>query len=142
MHNMLETIAANPSLRILRRALEIAGLEERLTMTGPHTFFAPADAAFDRLNLEELLVDRPRLTEVLLYHLVSEQRQARELDVVTVDTLLTELGRSLSVYFDENAVMIDNAHIVEGDIECNNGLIHIIDNVFLPQYSGWYETLA
>jgi uncharacterized surface protein with fasciclin (FAS1) repeats len=38
--------------------------------------------------------------------------------------------------------MIDNAHIVEPDIECSNGVIHIIDNVFLPQHSGWYETTA
>jgi len=142
MHNMLETIAANPSLRILRRALEIAVLEERLTMPGPNTLFAPSDAAFDLVNLEELLVDRPRLTEILRYRLFSEQRHTRELDVVIVDTLLTEQGKSLSVYFDENNVMIDNALIVEGNIECTNGLIHIIDNVFLPQHSGWYETLA
>ncbi|MCD4689652.1 MAG: fasciclin domain-containing protein [Desulfuromonadaceae bacterium] len=27
-------------------------------------------------------------------------------------------------------------------IACSNGVIHIVDNVFVPAHSGWYETTA
>jgi uncharacterized surface protein with fasciclin (FAS1) repeats len=73
---------------------------------------------------------------------VDKKHYEKEMDVKNLDSLVTELGKSLSIYLDENEIMIDNAHIVKADIECSNGVIHVIDNVFLPQHSGWYETLA
>jgi uncharacterized surface protein with fasciclin (FAS1) repeats len=94
------------------------------------------------MNVETILADREKLLSILQYHLVSEKYLADALDAKNIFSLLTEKGKSLSVYLDENEVMIDNAHIVEPDIVCSNGVIHIIDNVFLPQHSGWYETLA
>ena len=32
-----------------------------------------------------------------------------------------------------NGVMINDAHVVTADIECSNGVIHVIDTVLLPQ---------
>jgi uncharacterized surface protein with fasciclin (FAS1) repeats len=32
-----------------------------------------------------------------------------------------------------NGVMINNAHVVTPDIECTNGVIHVVDTVLLPQ---------
>lgn len=53
--------------------------------------------------------------------------------------LVTETGKSLTVEMDEGEVVIDNGKFVTSDIECSNGVIHIIDNVFQPQLSGWYR---
>ena len=30
-------------------------------------------------------------------------------------------------------VMVDNANVVKTDIECTNGVIHVIDTVVLPK---------
>ena len=142
MPSIMETIEANGSLKTLAKAIEIAGMAETLKKSGTFTFFAPNEDAFQKMNLEKILADKEKLVSILQYHLVGEKRSAAELDAENLFNLVTEMGKSLSVYLDENEIMIDNAHIVEPDIECSNGVIHIIDNVFLPQHSGWYETTA
>lgn len=142
MPNIMETIEANSSLQTLAKAIEVAGMAEILKKGGTLTFFAPNEEAFKKMNMEVILADKDKLVTILQYHLVAEKRSAAELDAKNLFTLVTEMGKSLSVYLDENEIMIDNAHIVEPDIECSNGVIHIIDNVFLPQHSGWYETTA
>ncbi len=142
MPNILETIATNDSLKTLAKVIEAAGFGERLTGAGPFTFFAPNEEAFGKRNMDRLLEDAGKLKTKLEYHLVSGSYAQEALDVVKVDSLVTECGKTLSVYFDENEVMIDNAHIVQGDIQCSNGVIHIVDNVFTPEHSGWYETTA
>ncbi len=142
MSDLMETIAANDSLKTLVKAIEVAGFAERLKAAGPFTFFAPNDEAFSKRNMDELLKDVDKLKTRLEYHLVSGSNLQATLDARTIDSLVTECGKSLSVYLDENEIMVDNAHIVQGDIECSNGVIHIIDNVFVPAHSGWYETTA
>lgn len=142
MATIMETIEANDSLNILADAVRKADFSETLNTPGSYTFFAPNDDAFKRMNQEAILSDRKKLISILQYHLVGEKRAAAELDARTTFELVTESGKSLSVYLDENEIMIDNAHIVEPDIHCSNGIIHIIDNMFLPQHSGWYETTA
>lgn len=142
MPTIMETIESNSALKTLVSAIKAADMAETLRRPGSFTFFAPNEDAFNRMNLEVILSDKEKLISILQYHLVGERRSAAELDAKNVFTLVTESGKSLSVYLDENEIMIDNAHIVEPDIECSNGVIHIIDNVFLPQHSGWYETSA
>lgn len=142
MPSIMQTIEANDRLNILVTALKIAGMTDWLNKPGGFTFFAPTDDAFNRLNLEMILEDKDKLASILQYHLVAEKHKAASLDARNIFTLVTEMGKSLSVYLDENEIMIDNAHIIEPDIACSNGIIHIIDNVFLPQHSGWYETTA
>ena len=51
---------------------------------------------------------------------------------------MTSNDKSLTVQQEEGLQVIDNAKYVRNDIECSNGIIHVIDNVFLPQFSGWY----
>lgn len=142
MPTIMEAVEANSSLKTLAKALKNAGMAEILQKPGPFTFFAPNEEAFQRMNVDVILNDKDELVSILQYHLVTEKHYAGELDATNIFTLPTELGKSLSVYLDENEIMIDNAHIVEPDIECSNGVIHIIDNVFLPKHSGWYETTA
>jgi uncharacterized surface protein with fasciclin (FAS1) repeats len=143
MPTIMDTIAADASLKTLKKALDIVGgVGKRLAGPGNFTFFAPSDEAFARLNVETVLADTAKLADILNYHLVDKKHYEKEMDVKNLDSLVTELGKSLSIYLDENEIMIDNAHIVKADIECSNGVIHVIDNVFLPQHSGWYETLA
>ena len=88
------------------------------------------------MKVEELTRDREQLVELLTYHVVDGKLSADE--VARSEQLLTSCGKSLSIHLDEGRPVLDNARYVATDIECANGVIHVIDNVFLPHLSGWY----
>ncbi len=137
MRDIMETIKADESLQKLTTSLEKADFAETLKGTGPYTLFAPNDAAFVRMNIETTLKDPKTLSATLSYHLVAGKYTAS--DISAMDSLDTENGKPLTVYLEEGETLVDNAKFVTTDIACANGIIHIIDNVFQPQLSGWYR---
>jgi uncharacterized surface protein with fasciclin (FAS1) repeats len=84
-----------------------------------------------------MLSDPASLKSVLTYHLVSGKQMVD--DIGQMETIATENGKSLTVAMDEGEIVVDNGKFVKPDIECSNGVVHIIDNVFQPQLSGWYR---
>ncbi len=139
MKDIMETIKADASLGKLANALEKANFTERLQGAGTYTFFAPNNEAFARMDIEKFLQDPKVLAETLAYHLVAGKYSAKEIHDMGSGKLVTETGKSLTVELDEGEAVIDNGKFVTTDIECSNGVIHIIDNVFQPQLSGWYR---
>lgn len=139
MKDIMETIKSDSSLSTLSTALEKTNLVERLKDAGPYTFFAPNNDAFARMDVGKFLQDPKALSETLTYHLVAGKYSAGEIHEMGSGKLVTETGKSLTVELDEGEAVIDNGKIVTPDIECSNGVIHIIDNVFQPQLSGWYR---
>jgi uncharacterized surface protein with fasciclin (FAS1) repeats len=137
MADIIDTIRNDASLGTLLASLEKAGLTEKLKGAGPFTLFAPNDAAFVRMNIADALKDLKYLTETLTYHMVPGKHTAEA--IREMDTIGTENGKSLTVALDEGETVVDNGKFVTTDIECSNGFIHIIDNVFQPQLSGWYR---
>jgi molybdopterin/thiamine biosynthesis adenylyltransferase len=136
MKDILETLTTDGSFKTLLSALKMADLADMLKGPGPFTLFAPNDEAFGRVNLDEITSDRENLVSILTYHMVEGKLGAAE--IARDEKLMTSNGKSLTVQLEEGLQVIDNAKYVRGDIECTNGIIHIIDNVFLPQFSGWY----
>jgi uncharacterized surface protein with fasciclin (FAS1) repeats len=137
MADIIDTIRNDASLGTLLASLEKAGLIEKLKGAGPFTLFAPNDAAFVRMNIAEALKDQKYLSETMIYHMVSGKHTAEA--IRQMDTMDTESGKTLTVALDEGETVVDNGKFVTTDIECSNGIIHIIDNVFQPQLSGWYR---
>jgi uncharacterized surface protein with fasciclin (FAS1) repeats len=134
--NILDTLAADGSFQNLLEMLQMAGLADTLREPGPITLFAPDDDAFKRVNIEEITADKEKLVLLLTYHVVQGKFTAAE--IARDELLLTSSGKSLTVQLEEGVQVIDNAKYVKTDIECSNGIIHVIDNVFLPHLSGWY----
>lgn len=139
MKDIMETIKSDESLRTLADLLEKANLAERLKAAGPYTLFAPNNDAFIRMNLEKTVLDPKNLSDTLTYHLVAGKHSFKEIQDMKSGKLETETGKSLTVELDEGEMVVDNGKFVTTDIECSNGIIHIIDNVFQPQLSGWYR---
>jgi transforming growth factor-beta-induced protein len=117
-------------------AVQEAGLVETLSGEGPFTVFAPTDAAFEALlnelgvTAEELLA-REDLADILTYHVVPGKVMAA--DVVELDSATTVQGGTLTIATENGNVTVNGANVVQTDIEASNGVIHVIDEVLLPQ---------
>jgi len=134
--NILETLAADGSFQTLLSVLQMADLAGTLKEPGPFTLFAPNDDACKRVNVDEIASDRGNLVALLSYHILQGKFTAAE--IARNEQLPTSSGKSLTVLLEEGHQVIDNAKYIKTDIVCSNGIIHVIDNVFLPQFSGWY----
>jgi uncharacterized surface protein with fasciclin (FAS1) repeats len=119
----------------LEAAVVAAGLVETLSGTGPFTVFAPTDEAFAALpagTIETLLADPTgALTQILLYHVVGAQ--ALSTDLANGQTVVTLQGQTVTVTINTDGVFINNAMVTVADIVTDNGVIHVIDAVLLPQ---------
>lgn len=137
MHDIIDTIRQEPSLASLLTSLEKAGMIETLKGAGPFTLFAPDNDAFTRMNFADMLKDPGTLRETFSYHLAAGRHSADA--IREMETLVTETGKSLTIALDEGETVVDNGKFVTTDIECSNGVIHVMDNVFQPHLSGWYR---
>ena len=132
MNTIVETAINAGNFKTLVAAVQAAGLVETLNGTGPFTVFAPTDEAFAKLpegTVEGLLADKEKLTKILTYHVVSGKVMASDVSGMTEAPSLE--GGMLKVDT-SNGVMINQSHVITPDIECSNGVIHVIDTVLLP----------
>lgn len=136
MKDILTTLREDGNFETLLHCLNQAGLLDKLAGAETLTLFAPDDQACTKINVEEILADREKLSGILTYHLVTGNLSWEDVDKTeNIDTLN---GKHLTVHMESGVNRIDNAGATRRDIQCSNGIIHVIDNVFLPQFSGWY----
>ncbi|WP_407330620.1 fasciclin domain-containing protein [Enterovibrio sp. 27052020O] len=133
--NIVEIAASNPDFSTLVAAVKAAGLVETLQGKGPFTVFAPTNDAFAKLpagTVESLLLpeNKDKLISILTYHVVPGKVMAA--DVVAMTEAPTVQGNMIKVDA-SNGVKVDNANVVATDIVASNGVIHVIDNVIIPQ---------
>jgi uncharacterized surface protein with fasciclin (FAS1) repeats len=119
-------------------AVEAAGLVDTLSGQGPFTVFAPNDKAFQRLPEETLQTllkpeNREQLGAILTYHVVPGLVSARE--VYGVNNAATVNGQRLDFTTRDGKLAVGSARIIASDIDCSNGVIHVIDQVLLPEQS-------
>ena len=116
----------------LLAAAEAADLTSLLYNDGPFTLFAPTDDAFAALphgTVENLLKNPEELATVLKYHLVEGNIFSDELN--DGSSVATVLGSPISINTTEG-VLVNNAKVIQADLEASNGVIHVIDKVLLP----------
>ena len=133
MANIVETAVAAGTFNTLVAAVKAAELVETLSGPGPFTVLAPTDEAFAKLpagTVEGLLNDIPKLKAVLTYHVLAGKFMAA--DVIKLASAKTVNGQSVTIAT-INGVKVDGANVVKTDIETDNGVIHVIDSVILPQ---------
>lgn len=129
--DIVDTAISAGSFNTLVTAVKAAGLVETLKGPGPYTVFAPTDEAFAKIpkdQLNALLADKKKLTEVLTYHVVSGKVMAKDVKAGPVKTVE---GQSATIMTD-GGPRIDNARIIKTDVVASNGVIHVIDTVILP----------
>jgi len=136
MKDIFDTVVADGSFSTLAEALKKANFVDRLKGEGPITLFAPDNEAFNKLDNSEMLADPGKLVDALSYHVVEGKLSGEELKERDCSPTLN--GKSLAIKVKHGELVVDNAKVVITDIECTNGVIHVIDSVFRPQLSGWY----
>ena len=134
--DVVDTAVGAGDFNTLVTAIKAAGLVDTLKGKGPFTVFAPTDEAFAKLpagTVENLLKpeNKQKLASILTYHVVPGKVMASE--VVKLADAKTVNGQSLTITVEGEMVMVDSAKVVKTDIECSNGVIHVIDAVVLPK---------
>lgn len=134
--DIVDTAVAAGSFNTLVTAVQAADLEATLRSKGPFTVFAPTDEAFSKLppgTVENLLKpeNKAQLQAVLTYHVVPGKVMAA--DAAKLTTAKTVNGQSFSITESDSGLMVDNATVINSDITASNGVIHVIDQVILPQ---------
>jgi transforming growth factor-beta-induced protein len=125
---------ANENFTTLVQAVVKAGLVDALSADGPFTVFAPTNAAFDALfaqlgisGIDDLTAEQ--LVPILTYHVVPGNVVSTELSSGEVGTLN---GQNLSVDLSAG-VKINESEVIAADIQGSNGVVHVIDQVLLPE---------
>lgn len=131
-------IANSASHTMLEAAIILAGLDGTLSGDGPFTVFAPTDAAMALVPpafLAALMADPTGdLTEVLLYHVLGSEEMTGDLsDGQTTETLQ---GENISVTISGGVISINDAILTSGDLQADNGVVHVINAVLLPSTVG------
>ncbi len=134
--DIVDTAVGAGSFKTLVTALKAADLVDTLKGPGPFTVFAPTDEAFAKLpagTVDDLLKpeNKAKLKAVLTYHVVSGHVGSS--DVVTLKSAKTVQGGEVTINASGGNVMINGAKVTKADIECTNGVIHVVDTVLLPK---------
>ena len=134
--DIVDTALAAGSFKTLAAALQAAGLVDALKGDGPFTVFAPTDEAFAKLpkgTVEDLLKkeNKDKLVEILTYHVVSGKVMAKTAVTLDKATALNKKDIALAVK-DKSLTLNSSAKVIKADIDCTNGVIHVIDSVILP----------
>ncbi len=122
--------------KTLLAAAAAAGLVETLSGEGPLTVLAPTDDAFAKLpagTLDSLLLpdNRDQLVAILKNHVIAGRvTLAKALEAKEAPSLQ---GSKITFRFDDGRVLVGKAALLKADIGASNGVIHVIDQVLLPE---------
>lgn len=130
-----------PEFSSFVEALELTGLTSTFEEAGDYTVFVPTNAAFAALlgsqSLEDFNTANPGvLANVLKYHVLTSSVFSKDLS--NGQSVSTLLGQNFTVNISpEGEVSITDANagtanVNTFDVECTNGLIHVIDAILHP----------
>jgi uncharacterized surface protein with fasciclin (FAS1) repeats len=131
--DIVDTAVAAGSFKTLARLLTDADLVGVMKGPGPYTVFAPTDDAFAKVPkdvLDGLARDKAKLQEVLKYHVLTSKWTTD--DIKLVKQTGTAQGKPVAFGTSGATLTVNSAKIVKPNVDCTNGMIHVIDAVLLP----------
>jgi len=133
--DILGTAQDAGTFTILLQAVKSTGLTEALAAPGPVTIFAPTDDAFAKLpreTLQNLLKpeSREKLRAIIAFHIIDGKATSRDFLGKRLEAASMQGG---SFLIDATkGVTVGNARLIKADITADNGFIHVIDTVLMP----------
>ncbi|KAM4565707.1 periostin, osteoblast specific factor b isoform 2-T2 [Odontesthes bonariensis] len=133
-NNIQEYLDMSDDLTTLNDMAQTAGLLEKLGQPGHYTLFAPTNDAFDKLDsdmLERLQSDKDVLKALLSFHLLDSVQCSEA--IMAGSSYETLEGNNIEIGCDGESLTVNGIKMVlKKDIVTTNGVIHLIDQVLLP----------
>mgnify|MGYP000954047852 CR=1 FL=1 len=133
MKSIIETAREDDRLSTSVAMLQAGGMAEML-QGGEYTVLFPTNEAysgFSREAMETITADRERLSGMILYHVIRGKLTTHEL--AQMEAIRTLQGDHLDLTGPPHAIRVNDATVIQPDVECTNGIYHVIDRVLLPQ---------
>ncbi len=132
MSNITQVVNVDKNLKTLKKSVHASDLDQLLSSSGPFTFFAPSDAAFEKLakgTMDTLLEpqNRPKLANLLSNHIVSGKIGYK--DLKAGDKLTTVNGKELLISEKNGSICIGDIPILPRETNISNGVMHLTDTV-------------
>jgi len=132
--NILQIAAGSEDHTTLATACTAADMLNVLANAGPLTVFAPTNAAFEKLpagTVEDLLKPENKeiLARIIQFHAAPGNYKGKGLKDGM--KLYMASGHYIDVEVKEDGTYINGSKIV-GTVEASNGVVHVVEDVFLP----------
>lgn len=131
--DIILTLRDAGNFRTFLQVIEGAGLTQQLK-GGQYTIFAPTDDAFGRipgLRRDSLLRDRAASEALIRNHVVEGRLTTQEVRAGGGGMGFLG-GGALKVDTADSFVRVNGAQVIKGDMAATNGIIHVVDQVWLP----------
>ncbi|XP_069563512.1 periostin, osteoblast specific factor b isoform X1 [Brachyistius frenatus] len=129
-----DTIEVHDDLTTLSDIAQSAGLLEKLGQSGHYTLFAPTNDAFEKLGadvLERLYSDKEVLKALLNFHTLNSVECSEA--IMAGSSYETLEGNNIEIGCDGESLTVNGIKMVlKKDIVTTNGVIHLIDQVLMP----------
>lgn len=133
-NSIQDIIEIDDDLTTLSDVVQNAGLMEKLGEAGQFTLFAPTNAAFDKLGiatLERLQDNKDAIQALVKYHLLNSVQCSEA--IMSGTTYETMEGNNIEISCDGDSLTVNGIKMVlKKDIVTSNGVIHLIDQVLMP----------
>lgn len=133
MSNITQVVNTDKNMKTLKQGMHYSDLDQLLSSTGPFTFFAPSDLAFEKLGnsfMTDLMTPEKKeaLTDLLNNHIIEGKINFQ--DLKDGDKLTTVNGKELIVEVKANVHYVGQMPITPRVQRVSNGVIHTMDGVF------------
>uniref|UniRef100_A0AAY4EX03 Periostin n=1 Tax=Denticeps clupeoides TaxID=299321 RepID=A0AAY4EX03_9TELE len=127
-------IETEDDLSSLYSAVSTSGLLDKLGQPGHYTLFAPTNDAFDKMDsdvLERLMSDEVVLKALVNYHLLNSVQCSEA--IMSGASYETLEGHNIEIGCDGDSLTVNGIKMVlKKDIVTTNGVIHLIDQILMP----------
>ncbi|XP_032811118.1 transforming growth factor-beta-induced protein ig-h3 [Petromyzon marinus] len=129
-----DVISYDEDMESMRAAVEASGLMPLLNSEGPITLFVPSNEAFKKIpkgTLNRILADPPALKAMVNNHLISSLQCSES--ILGTTAVETAEGTKLQVTCNGDDITLNGkVNVIRKDIVTTNGVIHLIDDLLLP----------
>ncbi|XP_066517042.1 periostin, osteoblast specific factor b isoform X2 [Hoplias malabaricus] len=129
-----DIIDVEDDLTSLNNVATASGLLENLGRPGHFTLFAPTNEAFSKLDhsvMDRLMADKGALKALFNYHLLDSVQCSEA--IMSGTSYETLEGSNIEIGCDGESLTVNGVKMVlKKDIVTSNGVIHLIDQVLMP----------
>uniref|UniRef100_A0A3B4ULN4 Periostin n=1 Tax=Seriola dumerili TaxID=41447 RepID=A0A3B4ULN4_SERDU len=129
-----EILDVNDDLSSFNAAALASGMMDKLDQPGHFTVFAPTNEAFDKLSpgyLERIMGDKAIIAALVNYHLLTSVHCSEA--IMAGSVYETAEGSTIEIGCDGDSLTVNGIKMVlKKDIVATNGVVHLIDQVLVP----------